>query len=88
MAPILGGHARPTNVPAVLDWLRKFQDAYVVFQGVAVPSRVLYDPDANKNHPYVLVPGIEVHRTPFRARNHLRMETSTAWAPSDEVLMS
>ena len=47
MAPVCCGHAGPANVPAVLDWLRKFQDGDVVFKGVAVPSGVLDDPEAN-----------------------------------------
>ena len=46
MTPILGGKAGPANVPTILDRLRKFQDADVVFQGVAVPTRMLYDPEA------------------------------------------
>ena len=46
MTPVLGGKAGPTNVPTILDRLREFQDADVVLQGVAVPSRMLYDPEA------------------------------------------
>ena len=39
---------------------------------------------------YITLVIIEVwtYRAPFRATIYLRMETSTAWAPSDEVLMS
>ena len=96
MAPVCCGHAGPPNVPTVLDWLRKFQDGDVVFKGVAVPSGVLYDPEANSvswgsKDPAFSWLGrvyIALESLRYRATNYLRMETSTAWAPSDEVLMS